>query len=327
MLPFQTARNADVTEANWDLFRLFSVVARTGSVNRAAHELGMSQPTLSRRLKELERHVGAPLFFRASSGVKLTPEGEDLRRSAGDLLSAFELFNRELHARVGQRSSVVKISATEGMTKHWLLPRIKRLRDLNSRLRLELTSTVHQQTLATSDLDFVIRMGDPGESELIGKRVATVSFGIFASEEYLAAHPAPRSLAHLKEHDIIGLTDDFAGFRGERAGQMQLFTQFFSAAEVRNSLRVLPVASHFAAAAEGLGLALLAVPFAQNEGLVRVLPQETASLNVWLLRRSESDLRKLTREVRRFLESEFVKSRSWFSGNQRAAQALTRRRS
>lgn len=316
-----------MTEANWDLFRLFSVVARTGSVNRAAHELGMSQPTLSRRLKELERHVGAPLFFRASSGVKLTPEGEDLRRSAGDLLSAFESFNRELHARVGQRSSVVKISATEGMTKHWLLPRIKRLRDLNSRLRLELTSTVHQQSLATSDLDFVIRMGDPGESELIGKRVATVSFGIFASEEYLAGHPAPRSLAHLKDHDIIGLTEDFAGFRSERAGQMQLATQFFAAAEVRNTLRVLPVASHFAAAAEGLGLALLAVPFAQAEGLVRVLPNESTSLNVWLLRRPESDLRKLTREVRRFLESEFGKSRSWFSGNQRTSHALTRRKS
>ncbi len=212
------------------------------------------------------------------------------------------------------------------MTKHWLLPRIKRLRELNNRLRLELTSTVHQQTLATSDLDFVIRMGDPGEGELIGKRVATVSFGIFASEEYLAAHPAPRSLAQLKDHDIIGLTKDFAGFRSERAGQMQLATQFFAAAEVRNALRVLPVASHFAAAAEGLGLALLAVPFAQAEGLVRVLPHETASLNVWLLRRPESDLRKLTREVRRFLESEFGKSRSWFSGNQKNAQALTRRR-
>ena len=267
------------------------------------------------------------MFFRASSGVKLTPEGEDLRRSAGDILSAFDLFNRELRSRVGQRSSVVKISATEGMTKHWLLPRVKQLRGLNSRLRLEITSTMHQQPLATSDLDFVIRMGDPGESELIGKRVATVAFGIFASEEYLAAHPAPRSLAQLKDHDIIGLTEDFAGFRSERAGQMQLATQFFAATEVRNALRILPVASHFAAAAEGLGLALLAVPFAQAERLVRVLPNETAFLNVWLLRRPESDLRKLTREVRRFLESEFVKSKSWFSGNQRPAHTPTRRKS
>ena len=57
-----------MTEANWDLFRLFSVVARTGSVNRAAHELGMSQPTLSRRLKELERYVAAPCSFAPRPG-------------------------------------------------------------------------------------------------------------------------------------------------------------------------------------------------------------------------------------------------------------------
>src|SRR5438445_12979352 len=120
-----TPRTTPMTEANWDLFRLFSVVARTGSVNRAAHELGMSQPTLSRRLKELERYVAAPLFFRASSGVKLTQEGEDLQRSAGDMMLAFESFQRDLRSRVGQRSSVVRISATEGMTKHWLLPRVK----------------------------------------------------------------------------------------------------------------------------------------------------------------------------------------------------------
>ena len=315
-----------MTEANWDLFRLFSVVARTGSVNRAAHELGMSQPTLSRRLKEFERYVGAPLFFRASSGVKLTQEGEDLRRSAGDMLATFESFHRDLRSRVAQRSSVVKISVTEGMTKHWLLPRVKQLRGLNSRVCLEITSTMYQQSVATSDLDFVIRMGDPGESELTGKRVANVSFGLFASEAYLATQPAPRSLANLTDHDIIGLTSDFAGFRSERAGHLHLFTQFFAASEMRSILRVMPVANHFAAAAEGLGLALLAVPFAQAEGLVRVLPQESASLNVWLLRRPESDLRKLTREVRRFLESEFVKSKSWFLDNQPATPVSIRRK-
>src|SRR6266403_6259902 len=107
-----------MAHANWDLFRLFFAVARTGSVNRAALDLGMSQPTLSRRLKELERYIGAPLFFRASSGVKLTPEGDDLRRSASDMMVAFESFHRDLRSRVGQRSSIVRISATEGLTKH-----------------------------------------------------------------------------------------------------------------------------------------------------------------------------------------------------------------
>ncbi len=94
-----------------------STVLRTNSVD-------MSQPTLSRRLKELERYVAAPLFFRASSECEADAEGEDLQRSAGDMMLAFESFQRDLRSRVGQRSSVVRISATEGMTKHWLLPRV-----------------------------------------------------------------------------------------------------------------------------------------------------------------------------------------------------------
>ena len=306
-----------MTEANWDLFRLFSAVARTGSVNRAASELGMSQPTLSRRLKELERYVNAPLFFRASSGVKLTPEGEDLQRSAGEMMHAFEAFQRELRARVGRRSAVVRISATEGLTKHWLLPRVKKLRDQNRRVYLEIVATVHQQSVATSDLDFVIRMGDPGENDLIGKKVAAVSFGIFASAEYLSRHGEPQSLAELKEHDIIGHTSDFQGLSSTRNSQLQLFDYFSAAADVRSSVRVSPVANHFAAAGHGLGLALLAIPFAQQEGLVQVLPAATASTNVWLLRRRESDLRKLTREVRKFLESEFAESKDWLEGEMR----------
>jgi DNA-binding transcriptional LysR family regulator len=318
-----SSRTVRMTEANWDLFRLFFAVAGTGSVNRAARELGMSQPTLSRRLKELERYIGAPLFFRISSGVKLTQEGEALRGSAEGMVRSFETFHRELSRRVGDRSSEVKISATEGFTKHWLLPRVRKLRAFENQLRLEINSTVRQQNLASSDLDFVIRLGHPGDDELIGKRLAAVAFGIFASEAYLAEHPAPRSLAELAGHDIIRNSADFAGLHGERAGQMELLTRFKAAGETKGGLRVMPIANHFAAAAEGLGLAFLAVPFALAEGLVRVLPQESASMDVWLLRRRESDLRRLTRQVRRFLESELTDSRAWLAG-QHLAKPLRR---
>ncbi len=298
-------------DANWDLFRLFFVVARCGSVNRAAHELGMSQPTLSRRLKELERHIGAPLFFRATSGVQLTPEGEDLRRSAADMMAAFESFQRDINSRIGRRSSVVRISATEGLTKHWLLPRVRKLHESNNRVHLEITSTATQESLVKRDLDFVIRMGDPGESELIGKRVATVRFGIFASEKYLATRPVPRTMADLKDHDIIGIDTEASPIKSP---DLKFFTDYIESADLRCFVRVTPLINHFAAAIEGLGLAYLAIPFARAEGLVQVLPAETGSVGVWVLRRRESDLRKLTRDVRRFLESEFSRSKAWLAG-------------
>lgn len=309
-------RRDGIAEPNWDLFRLFSVVARIGSFNRAARELGISQPTLGRRLKELERYMKAPLFFRMSSGVRLTPEGEILLRSAEEMLRSFESFHRGLSLRVGNRSLAIKISTTESLTKHWLLPRVKKLRALRNDVRLEINSTVQQEDLPSSDLDFVIRLGHPGDNELIGKRVGTIAFGVFASESYLADHPAPQTIPDLFDHEIIGNSADFARLHSERAGQMELLTHFREAADAKGSLRVMPIINHFAAATEGLGLAFLAVPFARAEGLVRVLPGDSSSMEVWLLRRRESDLRKLTRQVRRFLESEFTESKAWFLGQQ-----------
>lgn len=129
-----------MNEANWDLLRLFFAVANTGSVNAAARELNMSQPTLSRRLKQLERYVGAPLFFRVPSGVLLTQEGEELKRAAASVVGSFSSFHRDWRLRVGPRTDAIKISATEGMTKHWLLPRIHRLYELHPNIRLHINS-------------------------------------------------------------------------------------------------------------------------------------------------------------------------------------------
>lgn len=173
---------------------------------------------------------------------------------------------------------------------------------------------MNQQSVAASDLDYIIRMGDPGENDLIGRKVADAPMGIFASEQYLARRSVPRSLQELRDHDIIGHTSEFVSFRNVPPGKRQTLEFFSAAAGVRSALRVNPVANHFTAAGLGLGLAFLAVPFARAEGLVQILPQETVTMNVWLLRGRESELRKLTREVRRFLEGEFAASRKWLAG-------------
>jgi DNA-binding transcriptional LysR family regulator len=301
---------------NWDLFRLFFVVARLGSMNRAAHQLGMSQPTLSRRLTELEHDVGAPLLFRTPSGVALTQEGEALRRSTTNMIGAFESFQKEVRQQIGMRSSIVRISTSEGMTKHWLLPRLKRLREIGDKLQFEIYSTAHQHSLASGDLDFVIRIGRTDDNELVGKRVGQVAFGIYASRDYLNSRAAPRSVDDLANHCLIGQTPDISGPRRETEVGSGLISQFLAAEALGHGVKVSQVAGQFAATSVGLGLALLAIPFAEAEGLLRVLPCEAAALDVWLLRRKESDLRKQTRQVRQFLERELRASKDWLNGRQ-----------
>ncbi len=69
------------------VLRYFLEVAREGSVTRAAERLHISQPTLSKQLKDLEGELGKRLFVRGSHDVKLTDEGQLLRRRAEDILS------------------------------------------------------------------------------------------------------------------------------------------------------------------------------------------------------------------------------------------------
>ena len=78
-------------------------VARCGSINKAAENLYMGQPNLSRAIKELENSLGITIFQRSSKGMVLTPEGEGFIAYAQKILRQVdeieELYKSELHAR------------------------------------------------------------------------------------------------------------------------------------------------------------------------------------------------------------------------------------
>ncbi len=63
---------------NWAALKDFLAVAEAGSLSKAAGRLGVSQPTLGRRISALETELGAHLFTRSTRGLSLTTAGERL---------------------------------------------------------------------------------------------------------------------------------------------------------------------------------------------------------------------------------------------------------
>ena len=61
---------------NLTAYRIFYTVAKAGNISKAARELYISQPAISKSIQKLEENTGCKLFLRSSRGVKLTPEGE-----------------------------------------------------------------------------------------------------------------------------------------------------------------------------------------------------------------------------------------------------------
>src|SRR5687768_5482046 len=81
--------------------RYFVTVAEELNVSRASARLRISQPAVSRQLRDLEEELGVELFLRGKAGLKLTPAGEaflaharDLLRRSGDAVKQMEVFTK-----------------------------------------------------------------------------------------------------------------------------------------------------------------------------------------------------------------------------------------
>jgi len=93
-------------------FRYLSIIAAEGSLHRAAARLSIDQPALSRKIKQLEQELGATLFIRSASGVRLTPSGEALLEDLERLIPQLDFaFDRARRAEAGV-STILRIALT-----------------------------------------------------------------------------------------------------------------------------------------------------------------------------------------------------------------------
>lgn len=101
----------------------FDTIRRCGSIRQAARQLHLSSSALNRQLLELEIQIGAPLFERLSSGLRLTPSGEVLARHVIHVLQDAQRMSIELEALKGLHSGHVEIVTVEALT-HAFVPAI-----------------------------------------------------------------------------------------------------------------------------------------------------------------------------------------------------------
>ena len=112
---------------NLPLLRMFEAVARLGSFSEAATALHVSQPAVSRAVRELEEQVGLPLIERGSDlhrsairGVRLTPDGQALQAHAQGIFALEHAAVQDLRQRVGLQSGTLVVAASTTVAGYWL---------------------------------------------------------------------------------------------------------------------------------------------------------------------------------------------------------------
>jgi DNA-binding transcriptional LysR family regulator len=145
---------------------MFLAVAEAGSVSAAARRLKVGQPTISRRLAEMERLIGSRLFTRAVSGVTLTAAGERLLPPAQKMAEWAGEVERAAEARSASPSGLVRITGATYGCFDFLAPFAAWLSSRHPAIRIEVLSTPRYLDLARGEADLALRLRRPQGKEV-----------------------------------------------------------------------------------------------------------------------------------------------------------------
>lgn len=184
---------------------LFVRVARAGNFSTVAKEMGYSQPSVSRNIRELEERVGAALLTRTTRAVTLTEAGTEYLARAEAILA--DLDEADHAARgTGELRGLLRVAMSSSMAVRTVLPRLEQFITQHPALSVQFALTDERQDLVAEAMDVAVRVGPLGDStEAVAKKLGTIKRVVVASPHYLARVGMPVHPDELRSHSqIIG---------------------------------------------------------------------------------------------------------------------------
>jgi DNA-binding transcriptional LysR family regulator len=187
---------------NWDDLRYVLVLARAGSLSRAAKELTVDHTTVGRRIDAIEADLGLKLFTRTTSGYVCTAEAERLLPEMRRVEDAVFAVERNAHREHEYIDGIVRVTSGETFGASYLAPRLARLGQEHPNLAIELITGGTVLDLSRREADVAVRFFRSKHETLVVRKVGEVAHALYASRKYLAKHPF-KELKELKKHPLL----------------------------------------------------------------------------------------------------------------------------
>jgi DNA-binding transcriptional LysR family regulator len=237
---------------------LFVRIARMANISAAARDLGITPAAASARLAAFEKGLGARLIHRTTRSATLTEDGRAFLPHAEHLLEAADIARGALGREQATPSGVLRIAAPASFARMHIVPGLSEFTGRYPDLRLDMRISDSVVDLVEGGFDVAVRYAELKDSSFIAKRIAPDRRVLVASPRYVERHGAPGSPEELDAHRclVVG-TLDLWTFRNA-AGEV-------FAKRVAPALRINDGGAVRDAAADGLGLALMATWCAADE--------------------------------------------------------------
>lgn len=263
--------------------RTFVGVVEAGSFSAAARVMGTTQPSVSRRVAELEAQLETSLLVRSTRRLSLTDAGRRYHEAALRALAAVDDARRAARSDRVEVRGRLRVTAPVSFSTAWLAPRLGRFLADNPGVDLMLSFSERHVDLVESGMDLGIRIGGPDRADLMGRRLGRIRRHLVASPGWVERHGHPRRLEELTSARGLVFSSEarWEGWPVRVDGEpRRLRPARILRATSGDFLRVLVL--------EGEGIALLpdwlvADPIARGE-LVELLPEaELEGLDLWMV--------------------------------------------
>lgn len=184
----------------------FVTVAETGSFAETAERLHVANSVISKRIKDLEDHLGTRLLRRTTRHVSLTEEGyiymERARRILDELAEVEENLRYQSDHPVGE----VRVSAPLSFGNKFLGPAVASFLDLYPDVTVRLIVNERAADPLDDNVDLSIRIGEVREQSLVARKLAQSRRVVVASPSYLEQHGRPQKPEDLTRHNCMSYT-------------------------------------------------------------------------------------------------------------------------
>ena len=288
---------------DWNRARAFLVTAEEGSLSSASRRLGLTQPTLSRQVSGLEKELNVALFERVGKGLEITPTGLELLdhvRKMGDAAMHLSL------AASGQSDAIegsVCISTTKIMAAYVMPRLIKKLRQQEPGIKIELLANDEESDLRRREADIAIRAFRPNQPSLITKKLSKMGGPLYIAKSYYKELGKPSSIEAFNKANFIGFGNNDVLLNLLNARGMKLTPNNFPLFSEDRLIQMELIK-------QGLGIGLMPKEVGESDPLLMpVLSQiEPFETDMWLVTHRELRTSRRIKRVFDFIVSELGSS-------------------
>jgi DNA-binding transcriptional LysR family regulator len=256
----------------FDAMRVFSRVVERRSFTAAAEDTGLPRSTVTDAVKQLEARLGVRLLQRTTRHVSPTLDGEAYYRRCLSILADIE--DAEGAFAGAKPKGMLRVDVHGTLARHFVLPNLPSFLETYPEIELYMSEGDRLVDLVREGIDCVLRVGTPGDSDMVARRLAMLEEVTLASPAYLEKHGMPEHPDRLDGHRMVG-------FQSSASGSL-IPLEFLVDGRIRNvtlpAILSVNAAEGFHAAAL-LGLGIIQVPryhierYLQSGELVHILSE------------------------------------------------------